>query len=144
MAIECTDMSDRQVADFLAEPRHAIVATTRKDGSPQLSAVWFVYRDGKICFSIYNHSAKYFNIRRDPRVAVLVDAGCPDARTVTIYGNAELIEEQCTFRDELEWAIAQQYHDSAEEAVKYLETAKGPPSSMVVVTPDRILGHNYN
>lgn len=144
MAIEYTDMTDRQVTDFLAEPRHAIIATARKDGSPQLSTVWFVYRNGQICFAIYNHSAKYFNIRRDPRLAVLVDAGCPDARTVTIYGSAELIEEQSAFRDELEWAIAHQYHDSAEEAANYLEIAKGPPSSMVVVTPTRILGQNYN
>jgi len=144
MAIEFTDMTDQQMADFLAEPRHAAVATTRKDGSPQLSAVWFVYRDGKIFFDIYNRSAKYFNIRRDPRVAVLVDAGCPDARTVTLYGHAELIEEPSSFRDELEWAIARQYHDSEEEAVKYMETAVGPPSSMVVVTPYRILGQDYN
>lgn len=59
--------------DFV-RPRHNLIITTRrKDGSPQSSPVTGgVDPQGRIVVSSYPERAKVANIRRDPRVSVLV------------------------------------------------------------------------
>lgn len=70
-----TAMSPQQVIEFLENQRTAILATTRKTGSPVMHAVWFVYLDNAIYINIQRSSFKFSNIQRDPRVSVLVEDG---------------------------------------------------------------------
>ena len=144
MAIDYSTMTVARLEEFLATPRHAVMATIKRDGSPQLSVLWFLFRKGKLYTSIFNSSAKYFNIRRDSRVTLCIDAGHPDARSVTIYGNAELIEEKSAWSDEIERSLAYRYHDSAEAAEAYLQLTKGPDGSVIIVTPIKILSQDYS
>ena len=144
MSIDPTEMTSEHVERFLAEPRNAVMGTVRKAGSPQLSAIWFVYRDGKLYSCMHNSSAKYFNIRRDPRVVVCVPGTHPDARSVTLYGTAELITEDDGSYREIERELAYRYHDTAEEAEAYLDEYDDGEASVVVVTPTKIIGQDYN
>lgn len=120
------------------------MGTIRKDGSPQLSAIWFLYREGKLYSYLYNSSAKYFNIRRDPRVTVCVNAAHPDARSVTLFGTAELVSNDTGQYRRLERELALHYHDTAEAAEAYLSGAEDQASSAVIVTPHKIISHDYN
>jgi PPOX class probable F420-dependent enzyme len=144
MSIDPTEMTPEQVEQFLAEPRNAVMGTVRKSGSPQLSTVWFVYRDGKLYSCLSNSSAKYFNIRRDPQVVVCVSGAHPDARSVTVYGTAELIPGNSSSYRGIERELAFRYHDTAEEAEAYLDEYGDDEASMVVVTPTKIIGQDYN
>ena len=92
MGYQFTTMTDDRLQQFLGAPRNAVVATIRKNGSPQLSPVWYLYEDGKFYFPIQTDSLMYRNRRRDPRVSICIDGAFPDMRAVMVEGLAELID----------------------------------------------------
>ena len=57
---------------FLDESIPAIVGTTRRDGSVQMTPVWYEYRDGQIWLNGGPQRAWFKHLRRDPRVTLLV------------------------------------------------------------------------
>jgi len=57
---------------FLASHHHAVLATVRRDGSPQTSNLSYLFDDSTLRVSVTNRRAKVANIRRDPRVIVHV------------------------------------------------------------------------
>ena len=62
-----------QALDFLRAHHRAVLATTRRDGSPQLSPVAVgVDADGLIVISSRETAVKIRNLRRDPRVSLTV------------------------------------------------------------------------
>jgi PPOX class probable F420-dependent enzyme len=138
-------MNSSQVQEFLGAPRHAIAAALRSDGAPQLSPIWFLYENERLYFSILLSSAKYRQLRRDPRIALCIDAGHPDARAVSISGTAELITDESPERTDLEWRILRRYHETDEDARQYASSIEAEgPSALVVVSPERIIGWDYN
>jgi PPOX class probable F420-dependent enzyme len=76
---------------FLRDHVWAILATGRRDGSPQQSMVGYVVDDaGRIVLSVKSYTAKWKNALRQPRVSLTV----PDGRVhLVIYGHAEAIAE---------------------------------------------------
>lgn len=127
---------------FLAEPRHGLLATVRADGSPQLSPVWFLPSDGDFYLGVSPTAAKARNIARDPRVALSVDAGHPDARSVTVYGSISIVDAAPADTRSLQWRLARRYLSSDGEADAYL----GRAGALVLLrlVPDRILALDYN
>jgi PPOX class probable F420-dependent enzyme len=144
MTIEFITMESDEIDAFLADTRHAVIGTNRVDGSPQLSPVWYLHRDGKIYTSVYDNSAKSFNLRRDPRVTVCVDGTYPDSRYVVIYGTVEFYREQSAWRDEIDRAIALRYHETVDQAENYLRETSGPGGVLLIITPQKILSGDYN
>ena len=144
MTLEFTTMSPEEIDTFLAETRHAVMGTNRIDGSPQLSPVWYLRREGKLYTSIYDKSAKCFNLKRDHRVTVCVDGVYPDARYVVFYGTAEIVAEQSEWRDEIESALAYRYHESSAEAEQYLRETSKTGAVLLLISPQKILSGNYN
>lgn len=138
-------MTPAQIDEFLQEPRFAIVGTNRKNGAPQLTPVWYLYENGRIHVTIFVNSAKYRNLRRDPRIGICIAAEHPDARAIMIYGTAELIPYSDTDYEDIDWRLTRRYHDSDEEARAYLESlpASGE-SALLIITPDKILAEDYN
>ena len=66
-----------------------MLATTRRDGSPQLSTIHYSLLDDGIYIGASRASAKWHNARRQRQVALLVNE---DARQLVIYGRAERVE----------------------------------------------------
>ncbi|GHF18439.1 MULTISPECIES: PPOX class F420-dependent oxidoreductase [Streptomyces] len=82
-------------------PVFAVVATVQPDGSPQLSVTW-VKRDGDdLLVSTTVGRRKEKNLRRDPRVTVMINppnapytyAEVRGTATLTTEGGQELIDE---------------------------------------------------
>ena len=77
---------------LIEEQSLGILATVKKDGSPQLTPIYYAYEDGQILISITKTRAKYHNIKRNPQVTMCIVK--PEGRPyVTVSGRAE-IEEQ--------------------------------------------------
>jgi PPOX class probable F420-dependent enzyme len=145
MSETANQMTPSEIQAFLDAPRHAIAAVLRPDGAPQLSPIWFLYENEQLYFSSSISSAKYRQLCRDPRIVVCIDAGHPDARAVSITGTTELITEENPERADLEWRILRRYHESDEEARRWQsETEAEGPTVLVVVSPDRIIGWDFN
>ena len=50
----------------------ALVSTLGRDGEPQVTPIWFMFDGEALRFSLVDGRQKLRNLRRDPRVAVLV------------------------------------------------------------------------
>ncbi|NTW42431.1 MAG: PPOX class F420-dependent oxidoreductase, partial [Cellulomonadaceae bacterium] len=62
-----------ELLDFVRPRRHLLLATTRRDGRPQVSPVsGGIDGQGRIVVSTYPGRAKTRNAERDARVSVLV------------------------------------------------------------------------
>ena len=80
------EITEAQAA-YLREHQLGVLATSRKDGSPQQSMITYLYDGEHVLISVTKDRAKYHNIRRQPRVSMLV----PDGREqVIVSGTAEL------------------------------------------------------
>jgi PPOX class probable F420-dependent enzyme len=120
------------------------MGTNRVNGPPHLSSVWYLHEAGRIYVSIGAHSVKMKNLKQDPQVSICVDGCYPDYRTVTIHGVAELHSENSPFTLKMRLKIFRRYHETEEEARSYFDSIKHLPSVLVVVTPQKTVGIDYN
>ncbi|MFI5955861.1 PPOX class F420-dependent oxidoreductase [Cryptosporangium sp. NPDC051539] len=88
------DVVDRaELLTFLRPRHHGLLATTRKDGRPQLSPVTCGVDDsGRIVVSTYPDRAKASNARRDTRASVCVLSSDWDGPYVQVDGIAEVLD----------------------------------------------------
>ncbi len=115
------------------------------NGAPQLTPVWYLYENGRIYVSMSVNSAKYRNLRRDPRIGICIPGVHPDARAVMIYGTVDLIPEDTALYDDIDWRLTRRYHDSDEEAQAYIDSLPTEEeSALAVVTPDKVIAEDYN
>jgi PPOX class probable F420-dependent enzyme len=128
-------MSEDEWRSFLGSPvRPALLATTRKDGSPHVAPIWYDLDDeGRIVFNTGVNSAKGHAIRRDGRAALCVQDDQPPFSYVMITGPVDWSEDPDDLRT---WAgrIGARYMgaDRADE----FGTRNGVPGEMVAwLTP---------
>lgn len=95
MARRDITMSPEEVTAFLEAGRTLMVASLHRDGRPHLVPMWYTLEDGKVVFRSFTRSQKILNLRRDPRLSVLVEAGeaYAELRGVMIEGRARLIDD---------------------------------------------------
>jgi PPOX class probable F420-dependent enzyme len=87
-------MTTAEVREFLEHgTRTAKLATVMANGQPHVMPVWFVLADRQIVFTTGRDSVKARNLRRDPRVALVVDDDVPPFAFVHVRGRAELSED---------------------------------------------------
>ena len=91
-------MTDAEVAEFLTVERTLQVASIGPDGAPHLVPMWFGLVEGRIAMWTYAKSQKAANLRRDPRLACLAEAGeqYGELRGASIVGRAELADDYDT------------------------------------------------
>ena len=76
---------------FAAENHHAILATTRRDGKPQMSPVAVAVVDGKIVISSRETAIKVKNLRREPYASLCVLNDGFFGAWVQVEGPAEIV-----------------------------------------------------
>src|SRR5207302_8336596 len=84
---------DEQVA-FLRKNRKCALATIDQEGFPHLVAMNFAVRDGTYYMTSYGKAQKVLNIRRNPKVGLMVEAGSAYAelKGVMVRGACEILE----------------------------------------------------
>lgn len=87
-------MSEAEIAGLFNECKSLQVATLSADGAPHLTTLWFARQGVTILFETYGRSQKVVNLQRDPRIAVLCEAGSTygELRGVSIQGRAEIVD----------------------------------------------------
>ena len=89
-------MSSAEVREFLARSRTIILNSIGREGVPHPMPMFYaVEDDGAIVMTTYTKSQKIQNLKRDPRVSLLVEDGTTysQLRGVVFYGSAELIAD---------------------------------------------------
>ena len=86
-------MSDDEVRQFLEQARTIILCSIGKEGVPHPMPMWFALdEDGAVIMTTFTKSQKILNLKRDPRVTLLAEAGetYSELRGVVIHGRAEI------------------------------------------------------
>lgn len=88
-------MSEPEVDAFLREQRNATIGTVGPKGQIHLVGMWYAWLDGHLWFETKPKSQKVVNLRRNPTMSFLVEAGQTyDAlRGVAIEGRGVLVED---------------------------------------------------
>ncbi len=82
-----TTFSD-EVRAFLDVPRVATLATINPDGTPLLTPLWFARDGDTLWLAVGPHSPKVRNMRRDPRVTLVVLDDAQGYTYITVSGRA--------------------------------------------------------
>ncbi|MFF4156107.1 PPOX class F420-dependent oxidoreductase [Streptomyces sp. NPDC001678] len=117
-------------------PVFATVATVQPDGSPQLSVTW-IKRDGDdLLFSTTVGRRKEKNLRRDPRVTVMVNPPNAPYTYAEVRGTAGITTEG---GDELIDELARKY--TGKDYADFNPAAKDDAQRVVVrITPRKVVG----
>jgi PPOX class probable F420-dependent enzyme len=87
-------LSPEEQAAFFRQHRKAALATLDKDGFPHVVAMNFFVKDGAFYMTSYGKAQKVVNIRRNPKVALMIEEGnaYSELRGVMVRGRCEIIE----------------------------------------------------
>ena len=87
-------MTPDEARAFLKDHHDAVLATFRRDGRPQLSVVGAtVDEQGRVIISTRQTAMKTKNLRRDPRVSVIVMSPGFYGEWAQVEGTAEIVEQ---------------------------------------------------
>jgi PPOX class probable F420-dependent enzyme len=91
--------ADEQAA-FLRDNPKCALATIDQDGFPHVVAMGFYVEDGAFYMTSYAKAQKVLNIRRNPKVGLMVETGgsYAELRGVMVRGACEIIEDVDTVR----------------------------------------------
>ncbi|WP_205472467.1 pyridoxamine 5'-phosphate oxidase family protein [Nocardioides sp. SYSU D00038] len=89
-------MSDDEVDTFLTQQRSSTIATIGPRGQVNLVAMWYAWHDGHVWIETKRKSQKVVNLRRDPRMSFLAEAGhtYDQLRGVALEGTGVVIEDE--------------------------------------------------
>lgn len=141
---EAPTLGQDEMKQFLQKPLNATVGTNRRDGPPQLSPVWYLYEEGLFYIGITRGTAKYHNLRRDPRISICIDGGRSDNRTVMVSGTVTMLEKNDPQQQEMRHRLIWHYMANEDAAREYEEMSKDWESILLVVTPEKIITQNFN
>ncbi len=79
-------------AELLGAPHQAALTTVLPSGQPQTSVVWCSFDGSHVFINTMRGFRKERNMRRDPRVSILVVDPADAARFIEVRGTVELIE----------------------------------------------------
>lgn len=88
-------MTPAEIDEFVAGQRTLNVATINHDGTIHLVAMWFAMFEDCIAFTTKAKSQKIQNLRRNPQLTCLIEAGeeYAELRGVEMVGRAEIVED---------------------------------------------------
>jgi len=97
--------------ELLSEEHFAVLSTLNKDGSSQLTTMWYLLEnDGTIVMSTPGHLQKVKNLRRDPRIAICVQDG---NRYISLYSTVTISEDQTIVRQDIQRLVERYMKDEA-------------------------------
>ena len=131
-----TAVGREELLEFLRPRHHAILMTTRKDGRPQASPnTCGVDTEGRIVISTYPERAKAYNVRRNPKVSVLMLSDDFGGAWVQVDGTAEVLDLPEALEPLVEYfRVISGEHPNWDE---YRQAMRDQGKSLIRVTIDR-------
>lgn len=139
-------MTDAEREAFIAGCKSLQVATLNKDGSPHLTTLWFAVVDGDIVFETFTKSQKIVNLKRDPRIAVLLESGTAysELRGVAINGHAALYDDPAVVHGYALAVMRKNQPEIPEAALDAAARTMSKKRTAVVVKAERIVSWDHS
>jgi len=137
-------MTTAEVDEFLTAERTCRVATAGKDGRPHVVPLWFVWDGTALWLTSVVRSQRWTDLMRDPRVAVVIDAGVEYAE----LRGAELSGEVVPVGEIPRTGAADPVLDQVEQlfADKYADGVRVPPDgrhAWLRLTPEKLVSWDF-
>ncbi len=128
---------DEWIAFLLAEPRPAVLATTRPDGRPHAAPIWIDVDQGAEWFTTGADTVKGRNLARSGVATICVQDDRPPFSFVVVEGTVELIDDIDLVR---EWAarLGGRYM-GADRAQEYGARNGVPGELLVKFSPTKVV-----
>lgn len=132
-------MSPDEVDVFLTQQRSSTVATVGLQGRMNLVAMWYDWHDGHVWIETKAKSQKVVNLRRDPRMSFLAEAGhtYDQLRGVSLEGVGVVIDDPAVVWDVCV-RIFERYNAPYTEEVRALVELMAKNRVVVRLDPDRV------
>ncbi len=103
--------ADPRVQQYLAGKEIVVLGTINPDGSPLVTAMWFLHDPAAMTLISVDGLQKVKNLRRDPRLHIVAESGTRGAaiKGVAIRGRAEFLGDSPERRD-LATRMLDKYH----------------------------------
>ena len=137
-------MNDEEIRAFLEEQRKLQVATIDHDGWPHLVAMWYVLINDEVVFWTYARSQKAVNLRRDPRLTCLVEAGerYEELRGVQIKGRAAINDDRAAVQ-RIGETIWERYTGPLNENTRQMVIAQAAKRVVIFVKPVEVVSWDH-
>src|SRR4030095_11333202 len=135
-------LSPDEQATFFRERKKAALATIDKDGFPHVVAMNYFVRDGAFYMTSYGKAQKVVNVRRNPRVALMVETGdsYAELRGVMIRGRCEILEGE----EAVKAAVARRAEAQANPAPAQAGAVASAPKRVVLkIVPEKIISWDH-
>ncbi len=138
-------MTSDEVDAFLAEERRVQVATLDASGQIDLVPMSYLFWDRHLALWTDPASRKIRNLRRDPAITCLVEAGdgFEEFRAVQLRGRAELFDDPEVSRQAGELLFARYQPVPLSDEARAAAAALAPQRVLVVVQAERILSWDH-
>jgi PPOX class probable F420-dependent enzyme len=123
---------------FLRDHNLCVLGTGRRDGSPQLSTVYYHYDGTDIVISATRDRAKWINAMRQPKVALIVNDG---RKQLIVYGSSAGVPddpERLLLTRRVREARGAEVPDDATLARELTEAKR----AMLRITPERVYSND--
>ena len=130
-------LADTRIQQFLASKEVVVLATLGRDGGPLAVPMWLLHGPEALAMISVAGTQKVRNIMRDPRVAVVAEAGTRggEIRNVLVQGRAELVPDGTERRRRAE-RFLEKYHPHLEAL--WGGRAMPPDRVMFRIIPHRV------
>jgi len=130
-------LDDAGIQRFLDTKQVVLLATVQADGAPLAMPMWFLHDPSTLTMISVEGTQKIRNLRRDPRVCVVAEAGGGggDERGVTVQGRAEFLPDGAERRALAERFLTK-YHPRLERL--WGGRAMPPDRVMIRIAPARV------
>jgi len=137
-------MSPEEIDAFLREPHTATMCTLFPDGSVHAVGMWYGFLDGAVAMESKAKAQKVLNLRRDPRITVLVETGrtYEELRGVSLIGTAEIIEERERLWDVAVSLFSRYYQPYTEEMAPFVEALMSKRVA-IKIHPKRVVSWDH-
>jgi PPOX class probable F420-dependent enzyme len=136
-------LSPEERAAFFRKHRKAALATIDKDGFPHVVAMNFFVKDGAFYMTSYAKAQKVLNVRRNPKVAVMIEEGnaYAELRGVMVRGHCEIIDGTDAVRAAFaEMAQAR----GASPARPQAATDSAPKRVVLKIIPEKVISWDHS
>src|SRR4029453_6050783 len=135
-------LSPDEQAAFFRERKKAALATIDKDGFPHVVAMNYFVRDGSFYMTSYGKAQKVVNVRRNPKVALMVESGdtYAELRGVMIRGHCEILEGEDAVRAPFE---ARGEGKASPSPVQPGAVASAPKRVVLKIVPQKVISWDH-
>ena len=138
-------MTEEEIWAFIEKQKSLQVATLNKDGSVQLTTLWFAIVDGAIVFETFTKSQKIVNLKRDPRIAVLLEDGTVynELRGVTMNAIAEVHSDPEKVHELAKAVMIRNNPEVPKDALDKAAKRLASKRSAVVIRPEKVVSWDH-